>query len=157
MAATETTIRVEERPPRRRRDYRDDFRDTRDDLSDLGERKLDELARIFTGAIRASLEVVRVTAESTSDFVDEALERSIPDPDDDPTDVAQRLPRDITRSWVHSLEETLDAPGRAAERFERAWTHDEGGRRRRRRTRRYYYDDEQPERRFEGASTEELA
>jgi len=117
------------------RRYRDDLWDVRDDFTDVGERKIDEIARIFTGAVRASLEGLRVTAESTRYFVDDALERSIPEPDEDPTDVAQRLPADITRSWSRSLYKKLDAPGRAAERFERAWTHEEGGRRTRRRTR----------------------
>jgi hypothetical protein len=120
--------------------YRDDFWDVRDDLTDVGERKLDEVARIFTGAVRASLEALRVSAESTRDFVDDALERSIPEYDEDPTDVARRLPADLSRSWSRSLDRKLDAPGRAAERFERAWTHDEGGRRRRRRVRTRYED-----------------
>jgi hypothetical protein len=148
--------RDDDRGHRRRRDYMDDLYDTRDDLADVGERKLDEIARIFTGAIRASLEALRVTTDSTRRFADEALERTIPDPDEDPTDVVQRVPRDVTRSWARHLEDKLDAPGRAAERFERAWTRDEGGRRRRRR-RSYYYDDDGPDHRFEGASTEELA
>ncbi|HEX8122679.1 MAG TPA: hypothetical protein VF549_15580 [Solirubrobacteraceae bacterium] len=114
------------------RRVRRDFDETREDVQDLGDRKIDEVARLFTGAIRASLEGLRVAAESTSYFVEDTLERNIPDRGEDSVDVARRLPADLSRGFVRSLDRGLDLPGRAAERFERTFTREEGGERRRR-------------------------
>jgi hypothetical protein len=112
--------------PRTRRAYRD-YEETREEFRGIGERKADEVARFFTGMVRASLEGLRVAAESTGYFVEDALERNIPERDEDPTEVKRRLPRDLTRSATRSFDHALDLPGRAAERFERAYTIEEGG------------------------------
>jgi hypothetical protein len=106
--------------------------EARDDFANLADRKVDELSRLFTGAVRASLESLRVAAESTSYFVQDTLERSIPEPDEDPVDVAQRLPMDKTEGIVRGLDRSFDIPGRAIERFRAVYTEEEGGRRSRR-------------------------
>lgn len=121
--------------PRSRRAYRD-YEESREEFRGIGGRKADEVARLFTGMVRASLEGLRVAGESTSYFVEDALERNIPERDEDPTELKRRLPRDLTRSATRSFDHALDIPGRAVERFERAYTIEEGGIPRRWRSRR---------------------
>jgi hypothetical protein len=119
----------------RRRSRFGDYEDVRDEAQNFTDRKIDEVSRLLTGAVRAGLEGLRVAAESTSYFVEDSLERSIPDSDEDAIDVAQRLPADVGHGKVRALGRGLDAPSRAIERFSRVYTEEEGGRRRRRRTR----------------------
>jgi hypothetical protein len=109
------------------------YDEAREDYVNLGERKIDEFARLFSGTVRASLEGLRVAAESASYFVDDVLERSIPDRDEAPTDVVRRLPSDLRSGFSRKIDRSLDAPGRKVERFQRSYTVDEGGRPRRRR------------------------
>lgn len=117
---------------RRRRGYGVDFEEVRDEFTDVTDRKMDELSRLVTGAFRASLEGLRGAAEGAGEFVEDTLERSIPEPGDDPVDGLRRLPGDVSHGVARGIERSLDVPGRAAERFRRAWTEEEGGRRRRR-------------------------
>src|SRR5919199_4908795 len=137
-----------DRRGRRRRRF-GAYEDVRDDYVNLGERKVDELSRLFSGAVRAGLEGLRVAAESASYFVDDVLERSIPERDETPTDVLRRLPTDVRSGFTRSLDRSLEAPGRKVERFQRAYTVEEGGRRRERTGR-------QPGRRRYEPATEDL-
>jgi hypothetical protein len=107
----------------RRRRYWDE---TRDDARSLSDRKVDEAARLFTGAVRAALEGIRVVAEAASSLVEETLESSIPEPGEDSASVASRLPANFVRASMHSAQAGLDAPSRAADQFNRAFS-DEGG------------------------------
>jgi hypothetical protein len=104
-----------------------EFEDTREDFADFTDRKVDEISRLITGSFRAGLEALRVAAESTDYFVDDVLERNLPDWDEDSTEGAPRLPRDLGRGISRSLERGLDIPGRASERFNRIYTYEEGG------------------------------
>ncbi|HEX8055008.1 MAG TPA: hypothetical protein VF517_18645 [Thermoleophilaceae bacterium] len=104
-----------------------EYEDTREDFADFTDRKVDEISRLVTGSFRAGLEALRVAAESTDYFVDDVLERNLPNADEDSTDVARRLPRDLGRGFSRSLERGLDIPGRASERFNRTYTYEEGG------------------------------
>src|SRR3954453_3609759 len=111
--ATQREVRLEERvreleseldqqrTSRRRRAYRD-FEARREDFADLGERKVDEISRLFTGAVRASLEGLRVAAESTTYFAGDVLERNVPDRDETSFDVARRLPLDLSSGIIRS-------------------------------------------------------
>ena len=142
MAVTEREARLEQRvrelesergrSGRTRRRAGRAYDDVREDYWNIGERKVDELARVFTGSVRAGLEGLRVVAESASYFVDDVLERSIPDRDESPTDVVRGLPSDLRGGLSRKFDRTLDAPGRKIERFQRSYTVEEGGRPRRR-------------------------
>lgn len=116
------------RRPGRRSRYWDE---TRDDVRGLGDRKVDEVARLFTGVVHAGLEGFRVAADTASFWVEDSLERNIPEPGEDSAEVASRLPADIVRASVRSVDRGLDAPRRAADRFNRVYREDEGGAQRR--------------------------
>jgi len=138
MSATETELRqlrsrvraledqLDEERGRRRRD--DSVGEPASgDWSDFGERKVDELSRFFSGTVRATLEGFRVAADAASYFVEDVLERNVPERGESPSEVAQRLPTDITRGVARSLDRALDIPGRAVDRFNRTYHSDEGG------------------------------
>ena len=152
MSVTETELRqlqarirvledeLEDERRRRRRSQRYD--DTRaGDWADLTDRKVDQLSRFFSGTIRATLEGFRVAADSATFFVEDVLERNIPERDESPTDIKRRLPTDLTRGAVRSFDRALEIPSRAVETFSRTFDEGEtGGRRTRRRTRTTGYE-----------------
>jgi hypothetical protein len=95
-------------------------RDRDDDESDfmyLNNRKMDEFSRFFRGLVFASLEATRVAAESLVTLTSEATSRNMPKPNESMTDVARRLPVDITRSFVDGIDTAIDIPNRAVQRF----------------------------------------
>jgi hypothetical protein len=103
------------------------------DWSDLTDRKVDELSRFFSGTIRAALEGIRVAADSASYFVEDVLERNVPERDESPSEVKRRLPTDLTRGVARSLDRAMDIPSRSINRFSRTYeTAEQPGRQRRR-------------------------
>jgi hypothetical protein len=105
-----------------------------DEWGSLADRKVDELSRLFTGTVRATLEGFRVAADSASYFVEDVLERNVPERSESPSDVARRLPTDLASGVARSLNRTLDIPSRAIERFHASYQEEtRPGRRQRRR------------------------
>jgi hypothetical protein len=144
MSVTETELRrlqarirvledelEDERRGRRRSQRYDDTR--AGDWADLTDRKVDQLSRFFSGTIRATVEGIRVAADSATYFVEDVLERNIPERDESPTGMKRRMPTDLTRDAMRSFDRALEIPSRAAETFSRTFYEGETGRRRRRR------------------------
>lgn len=102
--------------PRGRYDRsRDDTVDTLSDFRDVPSRKIDEMARLYRGLTRATLEGFRVVANATSDAVDDVLTRNAPDADEGPVDALRRLPSDITRGIFRVVDDSMDIPSRSAD------------------------------------------
>jgi hypothetical protein len=144
MSTTETELRrlqsrirdledeLEDERRRRRRSQR--YEGTRaGDWTDLSDRKMDQLSRFFSGTIRATLEGIRVAADSATYFVEDVLERNIPEPDESPVDMMRRMPTDLSRGAMRSFDLALEIPSRAADTFSRTFYGSETGRGRRRR------------------------
>jgi hypothetical protein len=104
------------------------------DFSYLMDRKADEASRFFRGIILASLEGVRVATDSVASFVDEAMNRNVPKENESATDVARRLPSDLTRGIVQGIDDAMDIPSAAIDKFDEVY-HRQSGRITQRRSR----------------------
>jgi Rho termination factor, N-terminal domain len=120
-------LEVELRRERRRRGD-EGMGEVADGYRDVSARKIDESARLLRGLVRGTLEAFRVGADSASCFMEDVLERNVPDRDESATDVARRLPGDVGREVVRALDRSLDIPGQAIGRFQRTYSEEEGGR-----------------------------
>lgn len=87
------------------------------DVTYLQHRKGDEVSRFFRGMVFASLEAMNAAATSIVTLTTEATVRNVPKPNESVTDVARRLPGDISRGLVDGVSDALDIPGRAVRRF----------------------------------------
>ena len=87
------------------------------DVTYLQHRKGDEMSRFFRGMVFASLEAMNAAATSIVTLTTEASVRNVPKANESVTDVAGRLPGDISRGLVDGMSDALDIPGRAVRRF----------------------------------------
>jgi hypothetical protein len=87
------------------------------DLRYLNSRKVDEMSRFVRGVVFASLEAMGAVADSVARLTTEATVRNAPKPNESVTDVARRLPGDITHGMVSGLDDAMDIPSRAIQRF----------------------------------------
>jgi hypothetical protein len=87
------------------------------DLRYLNSRKMDEMSRFVRGVVFASLEAMGAAAESVARLTTEATVRNAPKPNETVTDMARRLPGDISHGVVSGLDDAMDIPSRAIRRF----------------------------------------
>ncbi len=123
MASDSDTNRTQyrDRSSRRARSSRA-FAANYDDYGDLFQDKVDEVAEVFRGLFRASLEGFRVMADSASDLSDEVLESNSLEADESPRDAFSRFPGDFSRSLTRALDRGLNAlPAEAADRCDRTY------------------------------------
>lgn len=97
------------------RDVENDDDDS--DFTYLSHRKGDEVSRFFRGLVFASLEAMNAAATSVVTVTTEATVRNVPKPNESVSDVARRLPGDISRGFVDGLSDAMDIPSRAVRRF----------------------------------------
>jgi hypothetical protein len=115
------------------------------DVSDTASRKSELATRAIRGATLASLDAVRLFADSISGLVDGALDRNRPrDRDDTVNELSRRLPSDFSASLVDAVDELIDIPARAASRFAETYSEAEY---RRHRSRRHDDDNDDDEER----------
>jgi hypothetical protein len=112
---TEQVGRASQTATRVAKEVADDDNDS--DTTYLRHRKGDEVSRFFRGMVFASLEAMNAAATSVVTLTTEATARNLPKPNESVSDVARRLPGDITRSMADGVSDALDIPGRAARRF----------------------------------------
>jgi hypothetical protein len=101
-----------------RTDARQETRRVANDMSATTWRKSEIATRAFRGATLASLDAIRLFADSLSWLADGALRRNRADDRNTSVDeLSRRLPSDLTASFADAVDDWVDIPARAASRF----------------------------------------
>jgi hypothetical protein len=97
-----------------------------DSFSDVRRSKRDAADRMVRGVTLASVEAVRVFADSVSSFADNVIRRNEGRDGEGRSvrDMATRLPEDIATSMADAVDQFVDIPRRAADRYSKV--HREG-------------------------------
>jgi hypothetical protein len=88
-----------------------------DSLSDTSRNKLDLGGRAVRGVTLASLEGVRLIADTVSTFADGVISRNHPRGDETLSESVTRIPGDMIESASEAFDKLVDIPSRTADKY----------------------------------------
>ncbi len=92
-----------------------------DSLSDASRQKIDIVSRMFRGLTIASIEGMRLFAESATAFADGVVSRNKATESTSPRDLVTRLPADVASGIADAVDRLADIPAKTAERYAEAF------------------------------------
>jgi len=105
---------------------REETRRTVDSMRDVSQSKVDAVSRTVRGISLASIEGLRLFADSLSAFGDTVISRNTGNGNTSTRELGRRLPGDIAEGVAEFCDRIVDIPAQAAERYSKA--HREGQR-----------------------------
>lgn len=122
---SELEAELQKKTTETRRSAREESRrEAADAFSDVSRQKIDTVNRIVRGFTLASVEGVRLFADSVATFADTVSSRNTAKENASVRDLSTRLPGDIAAGFADAVEHFADAPARMADRYSQA--HKEG-------------------------------